>query len=279
MTCTKFGANRSSRLTASPDIWICDPLNPPPPQISPGVLWGNLYLAYVHSQMNPQTWTRVGVNRSNRFTASLDFWMIDPLKPPSASLVSRRANCLAYIHSQMDLHMCAKFGANRSSRLIASTDFWICDLLKHPKCPHGILRGELYLAYVDSQTNPQSFTKFGANRSSRLAASPNIWICDLNPPPPPNAPGVLWGELYLAYFHSQMNLQTWTKVGANRSSRLTASPDFLIPLNPPSAPLCLQGWFVWRISIPRWICRCVQNLGPIGPAVWQLPKTFEFVTP
>ena len=53
------------------------------------------------------------------------------------------------------------------------------------------------------------------------------------------------------------------------------------PLNPPppSAPLCLEGQSVWRISAPRWICRCVLNLVPIGPAVWQLPPTFEFVTP
>ena len=130
----------------------------------------------------------------------------------------------------------------------------MCDPLKPP----GVLRGELYLAYVDSQTNPQICTKFGANRSSRLTASPNIWICDpLNPPPPrmplrycgrivfglcpfpdesadvyqiwsqsvqpfdsfprllnlwpptppppPNARGVLRGDLDLACVHSQMN--------------------------------------------------------------------------
>ena len=112
------------------------------------------------------------------------------------------------------------------------------------------------------------------------------WMCDplTSPPPPDMPPGVLRGDLYLAYAHSQMNPQTWTKVGANRSSRLTASPDSWMfdPLNPPpppSAPLCLSGQFVWRISIPRWICTCVPNLMPIGPAVWHLPPTFEFVTP
>ena len=104
----------------------------------------------------------------------------------------------------------------------------------------------------------------------------NVW-----PPNPRHAPGVLRGDLYLAYAHSQMNPQTWTKVGANRSSRLTASPDFWMfdHLEPPSAPLCLSWQFVWRISIPRWICTCVPNLMPIGPAVWHLPLTFEFVTP
>ena len=35
--CGKFGANRSSRLTASTDFWICDPLNP---QKCPLGYWG-----------------------------------------------------------------------------------------------------------------------------------------------------------------------------------------------------------------------------------------------
>ena len=37
-----------------PGFWIVDPPNPPP-QCSRGVSWGELFLAYVHSQMNPQT--------------------------------------------------------------------------------------------------------------------------------------------------------------------------------------------------------------------------------
>ena len=53
--------------------------------------------------------------------------------------------------------------------------------------------------------------------------------------------------------------------------------DHLKP--PPSAPLCLSGQFVWRISIPRWIRTCVPNLVQIGSAVWHLPLTFEIVTP
>ena len=51
---------------------------PSPLQMPPGVLRGDLHLAYVHSQMNPQTWTKVGANRSSRLTASSDFWMFDP---------------------------------------------------------------------------------------------------------------------------------------------------------------------------------------------------------
>ena len=129
----------------------------------------------------------------------------------------------------------------------------------------GILKVKLYLAYVHSQTNSAMCKKFGANRCSRFTASPDFGICDpLKPPKMP--PGVLLSDLYLAYVHSQMNPQSWAKVGANRSSRLTASPDFecLTPKPP------LEGQFVWRVSIPRWICRCVSNFVPIGPAVWLL---------
>ena len=149
--------------------------------------------------------------------------------------------------------------------------FWIVDPINHTKCRPGVSWGELFLGYVHSQMNPQTCTKFGANRSSRLTASQDFWICDPLTPPPAMPPGVLRGDLYL-YAHSQMNPPTWTKVGANRSSRLTASPDFRMfdPLKPPKCPLCLSGQFVWRITIPRWICTCVPNLVPFGSAVFDI---------
>ena len=190
---------------------MCDPLNPP--RNSPGVLWGELYWAYVHSQTNPPC-TKFGANRCSRLTASQDFWICDPPTPlprnapwgnkgqlrfslcplpdesadvnqswcqsvqtfdsfprllnvwplnpppPQVPLVFLGAICLAYIHSQMDLQMRAKFGANRSSRLTPSPDFWICDTLTAPppQMPPGLLRGNLNLAYVRSQMNPQTCT-------------------------------------------------------------------------------------------------------------------------
>ena len=134
-TCTTFGANRSSRLTASPDVWMCDPLTPPPPpDMAPGALRADLYLAYAHSQMNPQTGTKVSANRSSRLTASHDFEFWPPKPPPKCPIVSLRAICLAYIHSKMNLHMCTKFDANRTTRLTSSPDFWICDPLTPPPC-------------------------------------------------------------------------------------------------------------------------------------------------
>ena len=155
--------------------------------------------------------------------------------------------------------------------------FWIVDPIKPPKMPPWGIVVRIVLAYVHSHMNPQRCTKCGANRSSLLRASPDFSICDpLTPPPPDMPPGVLRGDLYLAIAHSQMNPQTRTKVGANRSSRLTAYPDLWMfnPLNPPpppSAPLCLSGQFVWRISIPIWIYTYVPNLVPIGPAIWIFP--------
>ncbi len=168
---------------------------------------------------------------------------------------------LAYAHSQMNLQTCTEFGANRSIRLAAFPDLNVWP--PNPqKCPLWYW-GRILFCYIHSQTNSHKCTKFGANRSSRLTAFPDIWICDpLNPPK--MLPGVLWGDLYLVYVYSHMNPQTWTKVGANRYSRLTASQDF---------------WLFWRISIPRWICTCVPNLVPIGPAVWQLKHTFWICDP
>ena len=120
------------------------PLNP---QNAP---WGSMgrFVAYAHSQMNPQTWTEVGANRSSRLTASTDFWICDPLNPPP------------------------------------------------PQMPPGILRGELYLIYVHSQTNPQTCTKVGANQSSWLTASPDIWMCDW--PPPPKTPWGIEGRIVVS---------------------------------------------------------------------------------
>ena len=85
--------------------------------------------------------------------------------------------------------------------------------------------------------NLQMFTKFGANRSSRLVEFPDF--CILWPPKTPqNAPWNIEGLIFLAYVHSQMNLQTCNKFGANRYSRLVDFPDFCIfdPLKPPKFP-------------------------------------------
>ena len=126
--------------------------------------------------------------------------------------------------------------------------------------PPGVLRGELYLTYVHCQTNPQTCTKFGANRSSRLTASQYFWICDsLNPPPLGNA---LWGIEGRIVFGIKIPRLIRRRVPnlVPIGPAVWQLPRLLNvwPLKTPSAPLFLEGQYVWRISIPRWICTCAK---------------------
>ena len=119
--------------------------------------------------------------------------------------------------------------------------FWIVDSLKPPKCHRGVSWGELFLAYVHSQMNPQSCTEFCANRPIRLAVFPDLILWP--PKTPLNAPCGIEGRIVFSYVHSHTNPQTCTKLGANRSISLTASPHIWIcdPLNPPKMPLVYRG--------------------------------------
>ena len=153
--------------------------------------------------------------------------------------------CSTFVHSQIHLHYMCKI----DSQSIQPFDhnfpvFWIVDPIKPPTMPPWGIVGLIVRAYVHSQMNPQTCTKFGANRSSRLTASQYFWMCDPLTPPPRHA---LWGiEGWLVFSldaHSQMNPQTWTKVGANRSRCLTASPDLNVwpPKTPQVHPCVSQG--------------------------------------
>ena len=115
------------------------------------------------------------------------------------------------------------------------------------------------------------------NRSRRLTTLPSILNC-WSHKTTKMSPRVSWGKLFLAYVHSQMNPQKYTKFGANRSSRLTAFRYFWIcdPLIPRHAPWGIEGRLVF---IHRWIRRREPKLVQIGPAVWQLPVTSECLTP
>ena len=68
---------------------------------------GELCLAYVHSQTNPQTCTEFGTNRSSRLTASQDFWICDPLKAPKCPLCVLRFNLFGiYPFPDESAHVC-----------------------------------------------------------------------------------------------------------------------------------------------------------------------------
>ena len=105
--------------------------------------------------------------------------------------------------------------------------FWIVDPLNPPPpmpqwgivgrivfslCPFPDESGDMYQIWCQSVQPFDSFPRYL-----------NLWP----PKKTQNAPRLLWGDMYLAYVHSQINPQTWAKVGANRSSRLTASPDLI----------------------------------------------------
>ena len=73
------------------NLW---PPKPPPPPIAPWGIVGRLVFSLCpfpdESADVNQSWCQ----SDQPFGASLDFLMFDPLKPPSAPLVSRRAICL-----------------------------------------------------------------------------------------------------------------------------------------------------------------------------------------
>ena len=206
------------------------------PRNAPVLLWGELYLAYVHSQTNPPTCTKVGANRSSRLTASPDFWMFDPLRPPSASLCLE-GQFVWYPFPDEYAHVCQIWWQSVQpfdsfNRLL---NLWPH---KTTKMPPRILRGKLYLAYVHSQTNPQTCTKFGANQSSCLTAFPDFWICD-----PPKNPWCIEGRIVFSLFPFSDESADLYQIWCQSVSRLTASPNIWIcdPLKKTEMPLGYCG--------------------------------------
>ena len=104
------------------------------------------------------------------------FLFLTPNPPPNAPWCIEGLIVLAYVHSQMNPQTCTKFGANRSSRLVGFPDFCLFDHLNPQNSPLGIEGLIVFSIYVHSQMNLQMFTKFGANRSSRLVDFPDFCI-------------------------------------------------------------------------------------------------------
>ena len=117
--------------------------------------------------------------------------------------------------------------------------FWIVDPPNPPPpmTPWGVV-GELFLAYVHSQMNPQTCSWIWCQSVFPFSSFPILKCVTPNPPPPRNAPCGIEGRIVYSYVHSLTNPQICTKVGANRCSRLTASLDFWMcdPLSPPNDP-------------------------------------------
>ena len=258
-----------------PGFWIVDPLKPPktPPW---GIVW-RIVLAYVHSQMNPQTCSEFGANRSISLAAFPDLSLWPPKTPRTAPCTIEGRIVFSYVHSQTNPQIWTKSWCQSVEPFDSFPRHLNSWPPKTPKMPPGILRGELYLLFSlcpfpDESADVYQIWCQSVQLFDSFPRLLNLWppktpwgiegriifsLCrfpdesadlyqiwwqsvqpfdsfpkHLNlwppypPPPPPMPPGVLRGDLYLACVYSQMNLQTSTKVGANRSSRLTASQDF-----------------------------------------------------
>ena len=213
--------------------FIVDPLNPPP-QCRRGVSWGELFLAYVHSQMNPQTCTEFGTNRSIRLAAFPDLNLWPPKPPKMPPVVLRGGLYLAMSiprRIRRDMYQIWCQSVEQFDSFRRHLNLWppktpqnapwgIVGRLVFSLCPFPDESADVNQSWCQSVKPFDSF--------SRLL---NVWP----PKTPKMPPGILRGELHLAYVHSQTNPQTCTKFVANQFSCLTASQDFLIcdPLKSP----------------------------------------------
>ena len=138
--------------------------------------------------------------------------------------------------------------------------------------------GPICSTYVHSQIHPHYMcTIYSQSVQPFDHISQAFELLTPNPPPLPQCRrGVSWGELFLAYAHSQTNPQTCTEFGAiGPSRRLAAFPD--LDLGPPkttrNAPCGIEGRIVFiAMSIPRRIRRHVPTLVPIGRAFDSFPR-------
>ena len=230
-------------LALFPGFWIVEPLTPPPP-MSPWGIVGRIVLAYVHSQMNPQTCTKFGVNRSIRLVAFPDLNVWPPKTPRNAPFFEGWI-VFSYVYSKTNPQTCTKCGANRRSRLTASPYIWICDPLNPPppNVPWGIvgrLAFSLCLFQDESADVNQSWCQ------SVLPFDSFPWLLNVDPLKPPKCPLVSLEAIYLANIHSLMNMHMCTKFGANRSSRFTSSPDFWMCDPYPPSPI-VEGQIVFSL--------------------------------
>ena len=147
-TCTKFGANRSSRLTASQDFWICDPLTPPPPRHAPWGIEGRIVFIFPDESTDVnQSWCQ-SVQPFDSFPWLLNVW---PPKTPQVPPCVYWGNLFGvYPFPDESAHVYQIWCQSDQPFDIFP---WLLNLWP-PNPPPPMSRGELYLAYAHSQTNP-----------------------------------------------------------------------------------------------------------------------------
>ena len=213
---------------------------------------------------------------------SPDFWWnVDPpLKPKTFSLLNPGSKCSPWclmgpicstcVHS----YICATFIPNRSSRLTTFPRLLNC---WRPNTPKNAAVGRIVFSLCPFPDVSIYVYRIWCQSVHPFCSFPILEF--VTPYNPRNEPcGNEWRNVF-SYVHSQTNPQTCTTFGANRSSRLTASQDFWTcdPLKPQVFPCVSKGNLFSVYPLPNESAR-VPNLVTIGPAVWQLQQTFEFVT-
>ena len=193
--------------------------------------------------------------------------------------------CSTFVHSHIHLHYMCKIDSQSDQPFDHNFPvFWIVDPIKpHTMPPWGVM-GLIVWAYVHSQMNPDMY-QIWCQSVQPFESFPDFWMCDPLTPPPQHTPWGIDGWLVFSLCpfpdeSADVN-QSWCQ-----SVQPFDSFPWLLnvwPPKKPQVPPCVSKgnlFGVYRVlSIPRWICTCVPNLMPIGPAVWHLPLTFEFVTP
>ena len=127
--CTKFSANRCSRLTASPDFWICDPITPPPPPKYPRGIEGRIVFSLCpfpdESADMYQLWCQ-SVQSLDSLPRLFNLWPYPP--PPQFPPWYWGDTCFSLCPSQDE-----SIDVNQSwCQFDSFPDFWICDPLTPP---------------------------------------------------------------------------------------------------------------------------------------------------
>ena len=229
-------------------------MTPKTPQNSPWDIEGRTVFSLCpfldQSAVLYQIWCQ-SVQPFDSFPKHLNLW---PTKTPrNAPGVLWDELYLAYVHFQTNLPMCTKFVPNLVP--IDAADWQLphtfeCLTSKTPQNSPWDIEGRTVFSlcpFLDQSAVLYQIWCQSVQPFDSFPTLMNLW----HPNPPRNAPWGIQGRLVFSV--SQINLQTWTKVGANR----TASQYFWIvdPLKPPK---CLEGQFVWHISIPIWIWTCAK---------------------
>ncbi len=117
--------------------------------------------------------------------------------------------------------------------------------------PPGELRGEYVFSLCSFPDESSSVYQIWCQSVQPFDSLPgllNLWY-----PNPPNAPWGIEGRLVFSLYpfpdeSADVN-QSWCQ-----SDSFPRLLNCWTPKNPQVPPLCLEGQFVWHISIPIWIC-------------------------